>query len=616
MAQDIEMGFPSPLSGSKEELEAFLDNLFAEEMARLHLPGAVIALVRDDEICLVKGYGYANLEKGVKADPERSIFRVGSVSKLFTAVAVMQLAEKKLVDLHTDVAAYQDRIKLESRSGRTVTLAHLLTHTGGFDEKYLGISAKERSRTTPLGDYLSTEMPRQVRAPGEYFQYSNHGMALAGYIVEAVSGLSFAEYIDAEILEPLGMQNSGFDLYPDRAPDLAVGYKYSGQGFIPVPFDYIVVAPAAGLSASATDMARFMIAQLNEAGATVLNAASVREMQRQQFSYHRAIPGMAYGFMENYMNGVRVLEHGGDCPGFSSHLMLIPDYDAGLFVSVNSNAAHPLFARLLTEFMDRYFPAGAAVVPSADTPQREARIRSAAGYYRPLRHSRQDFTKLISLFEQVAVAPGDRGQFILRPVLAGSFSSRTFMEIEPFIFEDSARKARAIFLTGDSGDPEYLAVGPHTWQKVGFFESVPFQFALMGIFVLISMVGAVSWIGGLVARALRKKERRHSDKLGLVAKLTGLTSLLILCFFAGSAIAFACMNEFLYGIPPAAYMLLILPFAVSVLTLALTVINGRALAQRLFKSWPAVYYGFINLVFLIFVIFLVYWNFLKLLFQI
>ncbi|HOJ83720.1 MAG TPA: serine hydrolase domain-containing protein [Bacillota bacterium] len=201
MAQDIEMGFPSPLSGSKEELEAFLDNLFAEEMARLHLPGAVIALVRDDEICLVKGYGYANLEKGVKADPERSIFRVGSVSKLFTAVAVMQLAEKKLVDLHTDVAAYQDRIKLESRSGRTVTLAHLLTHTGGFDEKYLGISAKERSRTTPLGDYLSTEMPRQVRAPGEYFQYSNHGMALAGYIVEAVSGLSFAEYIDAEILE-------------------------------------------------------------------------------------------------------------------------------------------------------------------------------------------------------------------------------------------------------------------------------------------------------------------------------------------------------------------------------------------------------------------------------
>ena len=149
MAQDIEMGFPSPLSGSKEELEAFLDNLFAEEMARLHLPGAVIALVRDDEICLVKGYGYANLEKGVKADPERSIFRVGSVSKLFTAVAVMQLAEKKLVDLHTDVAAYQDRIKLESRSGRTVTLAHLLTHTGGFDEKYLGISAKERSRTTP-----------------------------------------------------------------------------------------------------------------------------------------------------------------------------------------------------------------------------------------------------------------------------------------------------------------------------------------------------------------------------------------------------------------------------------------------------------------------------------
>lgn len=325
---------------------------------------------------------------------------------------------------------------------------------------------------------------------------------------------------------------------------------------------------------------------------------------------------MAYGFMENYMNGVRVLEHGGDCPGFSSHLMLIPDHDIGLFISVNSNAAHPLFARLLTEFMDRYFPAGAAAVPSADTPQREARIRSAAGYYRPLRHGRRDFTKLVSLFEQVAVAPGDSGRIIMRPVLAGSFSSRIFMEIEPFIFEDSAHKARAIFLAGDRGHPEYLAVGPHTWQRVAFFESAPFQFALMGIFVLISLVGVMIWIGGLAAGALREKDGRHGGKLGLVANLTGLTSLLILCFFAGSAIAFACMNEFLYGIPPAAYVLLILPFAVSVLTLALTVINGRALAQRRFTTRPAAYYGFINLVFLIFVIFLGYWNFLKLPFQI
>lgn len=616
MTQEFENGSRSPLSASKEELEAFLDNLFAEEMARLHLPGAVIALVREDEIYLAKGYGYANLEKGVKAEPERSIFRVGSVSKLFTAVAVMQLAEKGLVDLHTDVAAYQDLIKLASRSGRPVTLAHLLTHTGGFDEKYLGMSAKERSRVTSLGDYLSTEMPRQVRDPGEYFQYSNHGMALAGYIVEAVSGLSFAEYIDAQILEPLGMQNSGFDLDPERAPDLAVGYKYGDQGFIPEPFDYIVVAPAGGLSASAADMARFMIAQLNEDGAPVLSAGSIREMQSRQFSYHREIPGMAYGFMENYMNGVRVLEHGGDCPGFSSHLVLIPDHDTGMFISVNSNAAHPLIDRLMAEFMDRYFPAGAGIVPSADTPQREARIRSAAGCYRSLRYTRQDFTKLISLFEQMTVTPGDSGQFILRPVLAGSFSSGTFMEIEPFIFEDSARKARAIFLTGDSGNPEYLAVGPYTWQKVGFFESAPFQFALIGIFVLISLVGVLIWIGGLVAGALRKKEKRHSGKLSLVANLTGLTSLLILCFFAGSAMAFACMNEFFYGIPRAAYALLILPFAVSVLTLALTVINGRAVVQRRFTPGPAVYYGFINLVFLIFVIFLGYWNFLKLPFQI
>ena len=172
--------------------------------------GAVFLLVKDGRVFFARGYGYSDLMKRTAVDPAKTVFRVGSVSKLFTATAVLQLAERGEVDLHTDVNRYLKTFQLEENFPAPVTLANLLTHTGGFDDRAIGIAARNAQDQAPLGEYLARSMPPRVRPPGEMYNYSSHGIALAGYIVETVSGQPFGEYVEKNILEPLEMRQSSF----------------------------------------------------------------------------------------------------------------------------------------------------------------------------------------------------------------------------------------------------------------------------------------------------------------------------------------------------------------------------------------------------------------------
>lgn len=150
-----------------KELEAFLDSFFDKEMSASHVPGAVFALVKEGEIFLTKGYGFADLEKKAPVIPDRTVFRVGSVSKLFTATAVMQLVEKGLMSLDDDANKYLKSFQIEATYREPVTVASLLTHTGGFDERYIGMSARSEADVVPLGQYLATNMPRAGAAAGQ-----------------------------------------------------------------------------------------------------------------------------------------------------------------------------------------------------------------------------------------------------------------------------------------------------------------------------------------------------------------------------------------------------------------------------------------------------------------
>ena len=188
------------------ELEAFLDSFFAEEMEDRNIPGAAFVMVKDGEVFLQKGYGFADLDRQVLVDPERTVFRAGSVSKLFTWTAVMQLVEQGMLAPDADVNQYIDEFQVPTTYSQPVNVRALMTHTAGFEDSFIGLYAREEKDFEQLAENVRANVPQLVNAPGLIHSYNNYSATLAGYLVEQTSGLPFAEYVDEFILQPLNME--------------------------------------------------------------------------------------------------------------------------------------------------------------------------------------------------------------------------------------------------------------------------------------------------------------------------------------------------------------------------------------------------------------------------
>ena len=189
------------------ELEAFLDDFFMRKMEEYHIAGAAISVVKDGQLFFAKGYGYADIENGVLVDPEQTIFRIGSNGKVFTWTAVMQLVEQGKLDLDADVNTYLD-FRIPDTFSQPITLKHLMTHTSGFDDRWLESLVSDDSELMSAREWLISNMPGPVRPPGEAAGYSNYNAMLAGYIVARVSGLPYEQYMQEYIFTPLGMTHS------------------------------------------------------------------------------------------------------------------------------------------------------------------------------------------------------------------------------------------------------------------------------------------------------------------------------------------------------------------------------------------------------------------------
>lgn len=393
---------PAALNG--RDVNAWLDGLLPAALQRTGIAGASVAVVRDGKILTARGYGHADTgtDDGavpVPVDPDRHLFRVGSVSKLVTATAVMQLVEKGALDLDADIRDHLDLTPPRSYD-RAVTLRHLLTHTAGFEERVGGL-IDLAGTGTDLREALATDPPEQIYEPGTVPAYSNYGNALAGYIVERVSGTRFEEYVERNVLGRAGMTSSTFaqPLPPHLRERLSNGYDEASAPA--VPFETVGVPPAGALSAPATDMARFMLAHLGApaGGAALLSPATLELMHRPALDAASlgtlaGGPRMTLGFFEENRNGHRILGHGGDTSYFHSHLQIYPDDRAGIFISLNSNGrgaidSHELRQAVLSGFADRYFPPArplpARSVDAATTAEHAA---MAAGTYESSRAMR------------------------------------------------------------------------------------------------------------------------------------------------------------------------------------------------------------------------------------
>ena len=365
------------------ELARFVDTLITAQMAKENIPGAVFLLVQNGKVLYQRGYGLANVARLQPVDPEKTIWRIGSISKVFTATAVAQLADRGRIRLSDDVNRYLTRLKVPSTFPEPVTVEHLLTHTAGFDEIRPGTRAETEAGLLPLGDFLTNKLVR-LRPPGRTISYSTYGITLGGYLVEQVSGLDFGTYLARNVWGPLGMTRSNINVPEALKRDLAQGYEYDGGVNKLAQWEWYHTTPASSINASAADMGRFIIAHLQNGrygNARIMSEIAAREMHRQHATSHPELAGFAYGFYEGFTNGERLLQHGGNVEGFSAQLTLIPARGVGFFIASQHEPAR-LRDVVQSALLDHYFPAPstatAPAVPMAGYRERAPRF---AGTY-------------------------------------------------------------------------------------------------------------------------------------------------------------------------------------------------------------------------------------------
>src|SRR5215471_2971951 len=383
---------------TKEDFETFLDALIPSQLQNRNIAGAVVSVVKDGQVLFQKGYGYADVEAKKPVLPDQTLFRPGSISKLFTATAVMQLVEQGKLDLDRDVNEYLD-FAIPKTYPEPVTLRRLLTHTAGFEETLKNLFVAHESDMKPLRSYLVNQMPARIFPPGKIPSYSNYGFSLAGYIIERVSGEKFERYLDNHIFKPLRMTSSTFDqpLPPQLDSQISKGYRDAAKK--PRDFEFVQAAPAGAFSTTAVDMTRFMLAFLQDGsvdGVAILKPETVRQMETRQFELHPMIPGLGITFMEYWLSPVRAIAHGGDTVYFHSDMVLVPEAHLGYFISYNSLGKNIGGGRgeVLRAFMNRYFPAPNEPKGNVDAIAQKSDGRKVSGVYNGTRRGETTFLKL------------------------------------------------------------------------------------------------------------------------------------------------------------------------------------------------------------------------------
>jgi CubicO group peptidase (beta-lactamase class C family) len=336
------------------ELEAVADQTMAAEMKEQEIPGAVFIFVQNGRVVLEKGYGLADVARSKPVDPRTTIFPIASITKVFTGTALVQLADRGKLDLNADVNRYLKTIRVPA--GKPVTARHLLTHTAGFDELRGRLITSTDERPQPLDRFLATRLVR-VRPPGELTSYSSFGTALAGLLVEDVSELPYERYLAAHVWAPLKMNRTQVTVPEVLLDDLAVPYELIDKKIVAIPHERYHTTPAGSISATASDMGRYMLAILGGGtldGARILSDAATRDMITQQITMHPQIPGFGYVWQMSATNGQRIVEHGGNVGGFHSLMVLLPDHNAGFFVAAHREGAD-LRSPLRRAILNRWF---------------------------------------------------------------------------------------------------------------------------------------------------------------------------------------------------------------------------------------------------------------------
>ena len=433
------------------EVVRMMDSILPAAMAERQIPGAVVVVVQDGRVVTARGYGFADVARGRRVSPDSTVFQIGSISKVFTATAVIQLADRGRLRLDQDVNRYLRRLRVPAAFGAPVTPFHLLTHGAGFDELPGRLVREDTARVLPLDRFLDGRLVR-VRPPGELPSYSSYGAALAGLLVEEVSGMDYERYLACGVWGPLGMTRTQVTVPEWLRGDLSLAYEVEGDSVVAVPWERYHTPPASSISSTGMDMGRFMIALLQGGRlgeARILSDTAARAMLAQQTTLHPRIPGWGLGMQISDSNGRRIVEHGGDVAGFSSLMVLLPDHATGLFVAGHREGSD-LRRVVRRAFLDRWFPDERRITVPPPDPAAVARLRRLEGTYRGATWCRTcppDPERV----QDVRVAVREDGALMIW--------DEPWIEVEPLLFRSPDGTRRLGFAEDASGRILALTVG-------------------------------------------------------------------------------------------------------------------------------------------------------------
>lgn len=586
--------------------EAFFDELIAQQMQSAHVVGATVAVVKGNALLFAKGYGAADLAQQVPVVATQTLFFPGSTGKLLTWTALMQLVEQGKIDLHGDVNQYLDFI-IPATYPEPITIAHLLTHTAGFEEQLAALLVAGGADVQPLGEFLRTWLPARIYPPGTTFAYSNYATALAGYIVERVSGEVYVDYITKHILEPLAMSHSaaGQPLPPALMADFSKGYHYRNGQYTAVDYEWIADVPAAPLHTTATDIANFMIAYLNQGrfgDFQLVQPATSAAMVQKQFAHDPQVNGVGYGFMISTQNGKTLAWHTGGSAYFNTMLALIPEEQVGFFLSFNTPVGD--LYQPLVSFVDHFYPAPpmTTVPPPSDTAQQIAALSGSYVSARVARHSAQKLATWQA--EALTVQPG--------PDQTLQVGARFYRAAEPGIFRQVDGPRTLVYRTNAAGNVTQLFWGQFAYFKIPPYQRALFQLAVVAGALLLMVTGVIVWpIAWLVQRRWRDRGGQPLPWWSTVARwsavLLALFNTVLLGWLLFALLAYA--ESFVYPLALSARLTQLWWINVPALLLLL-LFTGLAWRQRVWSLAGRLYYTLVTLAGLFVLYFLWNWNLL------
>ena len=529
------MADTTPTGVPLEDIESIVDSVMADKIGTI-TPGASVVIVNDGEIVFCKGYGVSDVKAGTAVSGTGTVFEIGSVAKVFTWTALMQLVEEGKVDLQADIREYIGYDRLDLAFDKPITVLDLMNHTAGFEESISEMLTFDKNKLIPLEDWISRKhQPKQVYEPGSTIAYSNFSTSIAGYIIQLQSGLLYEDYLEEHVFAPLEMNMStayaDYSHLPNIAQSKSKGYDPAEDGFVLTPENYINDGPAGSIISTAEDMGHFMIAHMNYDQTAPYSLFSSPDTLREMHSDSLATPGNmsanAHGFWEREESGVRLLEHGGNTMNFTALLSMVPEDNFGICVLTNVNGEAGGTRTEIIRELSAGFNHEAVVNTEIN------RTVDLSGAYASARTIKSTFLSIVYLLpDGLVVKDLQNGEIEVRFADMPSQVPVRFAEIEPFVFErtestpsifDTMGLSMAYlqFITDDSGKVQIVRTG-----NIVDYTSLPLHKNVAmnrSIFIFCMVFFVLSLIYGIIARIIaRKRKNVLLGKAGIVLPSFGL----------------------------------------------------------------------------------------------